>query len=156
MKVAKRFRWEGAHRLPWHEGGCQHLHGHSYVLFVEVEGQPDAQGMVIDFKVIKRIVQPLIAQWDHATLVAAADAPLRQALETLGSKHYVVPYDTTSENLCRYVADYLGTHGFAALREHGVATIRVRVQETETCYAEYSTAVAAFAGAEGRRAATHA
>ena len=34
MKVAKRFRWEGAHRLPWHAGLCRHLHGHSYALTV--------------------------------------------------------------------------------------------------------------------------
>ncbi|GAB5519389.1 MAG: 6-carboxytetrahydropterin synthase QueD [Rhodothermales bacterium] len=136
MRVAKRFRWEGAHRLPWHTGGCQHLHGHSYVMFVEVDGEPDAQGMLIDFKAIKQIVKPLVEQWDHATFVAEDDAPLRQAMATLGSKHYVLPYDSTSENLCRYVLDHMAREGAEVLQAHGVRSIRVRLQETETCYAE--------------------
>ncbi|MEM1128389.1 MAG: 6-carboxytetrahydropterin synthase [Bacteroidota bacterium] len=135
MRVAKRFRWEGAHRLPWHTGGCQHLHGHSYVLWVEVEGAPDAQGMLIDFKVIKRLLAPLIDAWDHATLVAETDQALREALVQLGTKHHVLPFDTTSENLARYAADHLVHEGAAALLEHRVHTLRVRVQETETCYA---------------------
>lgn len=141
MKVAKEFRWEGAHRLPWHEGGCAHLHGHSYRLVVEVEGLPDARGMLIDFKHLKRLVQPLVDAWDHATLVADADAPLRRALDALGSRYYVLPYDSTSENLARFVAEHLATEGAAVLRAHGITHLRVRVQETATCYAEAERAL---------------
>ncbi|MEM6648397.1 MAG: 6-carboxytetrahydropterin synthase [Bacteroidota bacterium] len=135
MRVAKRFRWEGAHRLPWHTGGCQHLHGHSYVMFVEVEGEPDERGMLIDFKAIKQIIRPLVEAWDHATLVAEDDAPLREALDLLGSKQYLLPYDSTSENLCRYVLDHMVNEGAEVLKAHRINRIRVRVQETETCYA---------------------
>lgn len=145
MKVAKRFRWEAAHRLPWHTGGCQNLHGHSYAMMVELEGEPDAQGMVIDFQDIKRVLKPLVEAWDHAVLVAADDAALAQAVALLGSKHFVFPYDTTSENLCRYVVDYLGREAFETLRHHRVTTIGVRVQETETCYAALTAPVAAYA-----------
>ena len=144
MKAAKRFRWEGAHRLPWHTGGCQHLHGHSYYMMVELEGEPDERGMLIDFKDIKRVLKPLVDAWDHATLVADDDALLLQAVELLGSKHFVLPYDSTSENLCRYVTDYLGTHARDTLLEHNVMTIRVRLQETETCYAELEVTVATY------------
>ncbi len=142
-KVAKRFRWEGAHRLPWHTGGCQHLHGHSYTMMVEVEGEPDARGMLIDFHDIKRLVGPLVKAWDHATLVAEDDQALRQMLEQLAMKHAVLPYDTTSENLCRYVAEHLQREGAVLLRQHHITTIRVRVQETETCYAEVAQTVGA-------------
>ncbi len=140
-RVAKRFRWEGAHRLPWHTGGCQHLHGHSYTMMVEVAGTPDERGMLIDFQEIKRLVHPLVQAWDHATLVAADDTELRQALERLEMKHAVLPYDTTSENLCRYVAEHLAHEGSETFRQHHITTIRVRVQETETCYAEVEQAV---------------
>jgi 6-pyruvoyltetrahydropterin/6-carboxytetrahydropterin synthase len=136
MTIAKRFRWEGAHRLPWHEGGCQHLHGHSYAMTVELDGTPDARGLLLDFKDLKAILKPLVDAWDHATLVAADDAALRQAVELLDTKHAVLPFDTTSENLCTYVADYLERAGAETLREHGITAIRVRIQETETCYAE--------------------
>lgn len=145
MKVAKRFRWEAAHRLPWHEGACRHLHGHSYRLMVELTGTPDARGMLIDFKHLKRLVTPLVDRFDHATLVAEDDAPLRAALEQLDSKHVVLPFDATAENLCTYVVDHLGRTGYAVLADHGVTHVRARLWETETCYADLERPLAAFA-----------
>ena len=38
MRVRRRFRFEAAHELPRHPGKCRKLHGHSYELFVVVEG----------------------------------------------------------------------------------------------------------------------
>lgn len=143
MKVAKRFRWEGAHRLPWHTEGCQHLHGHSYQLWVELTGEATSQGMAIDFKAIKDILAPLITAWDHAILVDEADQQLLAAIDLLASKHYVLPYDTTSENLCQYVADYLLTHAAEVLATHDITAIGVKLQETETCYAELTVPVVA-------------
>ncbi|GIV03610.1 MAG: 6-carboxy-5,6,7,8-tetrahydropterin synthase [Fimbriimonadales bacterium] len=144
MKASKRFRWEAAHRLPWHTGGCQNLHGHSYEMWVELEGTPDDRGMLIDFKDIKKVMGPLVEAWDHAVLVADYDAELKQAIEILGSKHFVFPYDTTSENMCRYVADYLGHEALDVLLSHNISSIRVKVLETETCFAELEVAVAAY------------
>lgn len=136
MKVAKRFRWEAAHRLPWHEGQCKYVHGHSYRMMVEVEGETDDRGMLIDFKHLKRVLKPLIEKWDHATLIANYDKELREAIESLGSRYYVLPFDSTAENLCTYVAHFLGTEAYDVLKKHRVDAIRVRVYETETCYAE--------------------
>ena len=144
MKAAKHFRWEGAHRLPWHEGACRNLHGHSYRMTVEVEGEPDARGMLVDFKDLKRALQPLVDAWDHATLVADGDDALLDALRSLGSKYAVLPYDSTSENLCRYVADHLGTEALDASMLHRLTMIRVRIQETETSYAEVEVPVEKF------------
>jgi 6-pyruvoyltetrahydropterin/6-carboxytetrahydropterin synthase len=141
MKVAKRFRWEGAHRLPWHTEGCQHLHGHSYQMWVELSGEVPAQGMFIDFKEIKTILDPLVSAWDHAILVAESDEQLLAAIDLLASKHHVLPYDTTSENLCQYVADYLLTQASDLLVAHNIGTIKVKLQETETCFAELEVPV---------------
>lgn len=136
MKVAKRFRWEAAHRLPWHEGQCRHLHGHSYRMVVELEGELDGNDMLLDFKHVKRILKPLVEKWDHAVLVSEDDAELREAMEGIGSKTYVLPCDSTAENLCAYVADYLLEHGREDLIEHQIDRVTVRLEETETCYAE--------------------
>lgn len=144
MNVAKRFRFEAAHRLPWHEAECKHLHGHSYRMTVEVEGEPDDQGMLIDFKYIKEVLSPLIERWDHATLVAESDTDLLQVLGHLDTKHVVLPYDTTAENLCHYVADFLGTDGYEVLSSHDVTALRVRISETETCYAEVERSLSAY------------
>lgn len=145
MKIAKRFRWEAAHRLPWHDGACRNLHGHSYRMTVELEGTPDAHGMLMDFKHLKRALQPLVEAWDHAVLVAEADAELRRVLAPTDWKHAVLPFDTTAENLCAYVAGYLCQTHAALLRARRVHTVRVRLAETETCYAEAERAVPARA-----------
>ena len=136
MKIAKRFRWEGAHRLPWHDGACRDLHGHSYEMFVEVEGELDDKGLLMDFKHLKRALMPLIDAWDHSTLVATNDTELLGVMKDTGWRHAVLPYDTTAENICIFVADYLITSSRDLLLERKVHTVRVRVSETETCYAE--------------------
>ena len=136
MKVAKRFRWEAAHRLPWHAGECANLHGHSYRMTVELEGTPDERGMLIDFKEVKRVLEPLVDAWDHAVLVAETDEELMQVVQQTGWKHVVFPDDTTAENLAAYVADHLRDEASDLLRARGVTSVRVRLAETETCYAE--------------------
>ncbi len=141
MKVAKQFTWEAAHRLPWHAGDCKNLHGHSYKMTVEVEGEPDERGMLIDFKEIKKILAPLIDDWDHATIVAEDDIDLRYAIQKLGSRLALLPYDSTAENLSRYAAEYLMNQGNEILRARNVHNIIVTVRETETCYATFACPV---------------
>ena len=141
MKVAKRFRWEGAHRLPWHEGRCRDLHGHSYEMFVEVEGEPDEQGMLIDFKHLKRALAPVVEEWDHATVVAESDAKLLGIMRESGWRHVVIPYDTTAENICVFFADHLVNKHRSLLEKRRIHTVRVRIAETETCYAEVERSV---------------
>jgi len=141
MTVAKRFRWEAAHRLPWHEGDCRFVHGHSYRMMVELEGEPTADtpggaSMLIDFKHVKRLVAPLVDAMDHATIVNASDTDLREAMDALGSKTYVLDGDSTAENLSRHVAETIRREGHDVLRRHGVTDVRVQLWETETCYAE--------------------
>ena len=53
MKVAKRFRWEAAHRLTDHPGACKSIHGHSYEMTVILSGDVDENGMVVEFADLK-------------------------------------------------------------------------------------------------------
>jgi 6-pyruvoyltetrahydropterin/6-carboxytetrahydropterin synthase len=135
-RVAKRFRWEAAHRLPGHAGLCRHLHGHSYRMTIEILGEIGADGMVMDFQDIKRMVGPLIDAWDHATLVAEQDQELLEILQRTGWKHYVMPTETTAEHVASYAADHVCSQGGDVLRRAGVRHVRVRLEETETSYAE--------------------
>lgn len=156
MIAAKRFRWEAAHRLPWHEGDCRFIHGHSYRMMVEVEGEPteDTHGgtsMLIDFKHVKQMVEPLVEDMDHATLVADYDTELKEAVSKIGSKIYELDVDSTAENLAEHFADHIGESGWEVLRKHGVEIIRVKLWETETCYAEVEKDVMEYAEAPKRR-----
>jgi 6-pyruvoyltetrahydropterin/6-carboxytetrahydropterin synthase len=110
---------------------------------VEVEGEPDERGLLIDFKEIKRILAPLIEDWDHATLVADDDIDLRYALEEMGSRMALLPYDSTAENLCRYAAEFLVREGGEVLRARRVQQVTVTIRETETCSATFECPVSA-------------
>ena len=68
MKIFKEFRFESAHRLPNVPEGhkCARLHGHSFLVKVEVEGPIGADtGWVMDFAEIKRIFKPVYEKLDH-------------------------------------------------------------------------------------------
>ena len=122
-------------------------------MMVEVEGEPteDTPGgtsMLIDFKHVKRMVKPLVEEMDHATMVANYDTELREALSKIGSKIYELNVDSTAENLAEHFADHIGESGWEVFREHGVETIRVKLWETETCYAEVEKDVLEYVVAE--------
>jgi len=69
MIVGKEFVFHAAHNLAGYNGKCENLHGHSYRLRVEVEGPVGADGMVMDFADIGRIVEEkIISVLDHSYL----------------------------------------------------------------------------------------
>ena len=109
MKISKEFDWEMAHRLLDHESGCRNMHGHSYRLLVEIEGEPDESGMILDFDHVGKILRPLIAELDHSFLCDERDTILIAFLREQKMKHKVVPFHTTVENLCRHFAAPLQT-----------------------------------------------
>lgn len=108
---------------------------------VVMEGEPDEHGIVIDFQDIKHLVKPLVDSWDHATLISESDAELIKVLEEMGDRAVVLPFETTAENLCRYVADHLVREGATLLRNRGIELVVVRIHETESCYAEHEVRV---------------
>lgn len=67
--VTRVFSFEAAHQLPWHDGKCQRLHGHSYRLEVTVTGPVREDGMVMDFAEVKEVVErEVIERFDHQYL----------------------------------------------------------------------------------------
>lgn len=73
LTVTKHFGFEACHHLPHYEGACHNLHGHSYKLDVTVGGSiikdGPKQGMIIDFKDLKKIVKDYVVdKLDHEDL----------------------------------------------------------------------------------------
>ncbi len=55
-KLTKRLKFEAAHRIPGHPGKCHNLHGHTYLVDVEVAGASlDELGILIDFNRLKEL-----------------------------------------------------------------------------------------------------
>ncbi len=71
VRLSKTFKFEAAHWLPCFPEGhkCRRMHGHSFRFDIIVAGEvPDEQGYLIDFGVIKGVVEPLVDQLDHYCL----------------------------------------------------------------------------------------
>jgi 6-pyruvoyltetrahydropterin/6-carboxytetrahydropterin synthase len=140
MRVTKEFSFEMAHALEGHDGACSRIHGHSYRLWVTVEGVPsdDAaspkQGMVVDFGDLKRIVaREILERFDHAFVVrrTAENSALVAALAAHYEGVRIVDWQPTSENLVRHFAELLRP-GLPA----GVRLASLRLSETESSFAE--------------------
>ena len=113
VTVTKQFRFEAAHHLPDYNGPCSNLHGHSYLLEVEVcktkytDKLCKYGGMVIDFGDLKRIVNSnVVDRLDHQYL------------------NDILPIIPTAENMVEWIADQLQTSAL------GESIYRIRLWET--------------------------
>lgn len=86
LSITKRFKFESAHHLPFHEGKCKGVHGHSYILEIEVTGiladdESGIHGMIMDFSDLKKIVHEYIVEvLDHQDLNLHFDNPTAEAM----------------------------------------------------------------------------
>lgn len=95
--VGKEFRFEAAHSLPHLPKGhkCANVHGHSYRFRVEILGDVDTRGFVIDYADISSAIRPIVDFLDHKNL------------------NDVFPFYTTAENISAWLfkqaSDRLGS-----------------------------------------------
>lgn len=70
LYLTKVVNLEIAHHLPDYDGKCRNIHGHRIKLEITICGQKDeTTGMIMDFKVIKEIIQRKIVDLlDHKNL----------------------------------------------------------------------------------------
>ena len=141
IRLTKEFSYEMAHMLEGYDGPCREIHGHSYKLFVTVIGAPcdnpqnPKYGMVMDFGVLKRIVNRLIVDvYDHSMLLRRTDSNVRLVaeLETHFEKVRAVDFQPTCENLVERFAALLSPE-----LPEGVELFSLRLHETATSYAEW-------------------
>lgn len=86
--VIKSVEFDYGHRIPHHNSVCRNGHGHRGKLDLYVEGPlvpegaaDSSEGMVIDFKEIKRVLdQEIVAKFDHRFLFAATDDKFKRLM----------------------------------------------------------------------------
>ncbi len=135
MKIAKEFHWEMGHRLPEHFGKCKNIHGHSYKMIVEIEGDVLESGMVMDYYDLKKIVKPIVEELDHAFMVYKDDTQIIIFLEEMNSKRMIVDFQSTVENICTYFLMKIKS----AIVHKNVSKLKVRIYESHDDYAEEET-----------------
>jgi 6-pyruvoyltetrahydropterin/6-carboxytetrahydropterin synthase len=137
MKIAKEFSWEMGHRLPFHEGLCRNIHGHSYKMVVELIGEVNESGMIIDFYDLGKVIKPIIENYDHAFLCWENDKPLLEFLEKYDMKRVIVSYQATVENICNDLIQVI-YKGLKKLEGYYFEKLCVKIFETPNSYAENS------------------
>ena len=132
--IRKLFKFEAAHVLESaYSTECKCIHGHSYIVevFISSESLND-DGMVIDFKKLKEIINPLIEKWDHALIVP-------NSIKAPGDNSVFVDFNPTAENMAKYLHSWVGIKVAVRLAKQGKFKIKVRVHETDTEWAEYES-----------------
>lgn len=141
IRLTKEFSFEAAHALEGYDGACREIHGHSYRLFVTVKGTPSQDGadpkcgMVMDFGVLKRIVnEEIVSRMDHAFVVrrSPGNEALCRALGDRFRRIVEVDYQPTCEMMLADFAERLKVR-----LPQGVALHALRLHETATSFAEW-------------------
>jgi len=135
IKLGKDYVWEMSHRLPFHNGWCKNIHGHSYKMRLELVGELDENGMLIDFYDIDKVVKPIITQYDHSMLVDEKDEKTLKFLRENDFRYVAINFTSTSENIAIHFAKQFAEE----FRKHeNIKELSVRVYETSDAFAEYS------------------
>ncbi|MEM1668367.1 MAG: 6-carboxytetrahydropterin synthase QueD [Ignisphaera sp.] len=117
-RVGVREYFSAAHRIENHQGPCRNLHGHTYIVDVEVESNSLSEmNMVIDIILLKKIARDAIEVLDHTYLN-----------EVFRDKN------VTSELIATYILERICT----SLKALGITFlgIKVRIYESPTSWIE--------------------
>ena len=138
LRITKEFRFEGAHALTGYDGRCRNLHGHSYIMYVTIKGEPlngttsPKEGMVIDFKLLKSIVnENIIDIFDHA-LILRKDAALAEEIAQEYENVVIVDFQPSTENLICLFAETIRKS-----LPQGVELHSLKLHETAGSYVEW-------------------
>lgn len=140
LRLTKEFSFEMAHALMGYDGACREIHGHSYRLFVTVEGMPCTNeehpklGMAVDFGDLKRAVsEAVVGRYDHSFMIrrTAESEEVIEVLERHFSKIYAVDWQPTCENMVRHFAELITPR-----LPEGIRLVGLKLHETATSYAE--------------------
>ncbi len=120
MKIFWERTFDSAHRIFRLNSNCRFLHGHTYRVKAEVEGELNSQGMVVDFGLLK---EKIIELFDHKVILEMSD-PLLPKLKEAKEKIVAISSPPTAENLSILIAKIILSSG------ENLTKVKVEVYET--------------------------
>lgn len=122
FEVTVEAGFSSGHYLRNYRGKCENPHGHNYKVFVTLKGSElDAAGLLLDFKLLKQVMRPVVEYLDH------------QMINDLKPFDEVNP---SAENLAKYFFDNTATQ----LDEMTGGRVKVKdctLYETDVSFARY-------------------
>jgi 6-pyruvoyltetrahydropterin/6-carboxytetrahydropterin synthase len=114
--------FSSGHYLRNYQGKCENPHGHNYKVRVTLAGKElDGTGLLLDFKLLKTVLRPVIDRIDH---------------QMLNDLEPFIALNPSAENIARYFYDETA----AQLAEMTQGRVRVKdctIWETDTTTATY-------------------
>ena len=104
--LTKRFEVPMAHRLSKLEGSrCVNFHGHNIELEITIKSEfLNSNDMIMDFSILKKIVNETIDSWDHGLFINKTDI---DKISIMSGIIHTFSQDPTSEVLCKFLYDKL-------------------------------------------------
>lgn len=112
-------RFSSTHIIPEYKK-CGRLHGHTYAVHIRLTGDPDENGIIIDFSFLKELIKEIINELDHRILIPKNSKVVKfnknsNIIEmTSLDKKYIFPSEdcillpissTSAENLANYILE---------------------------------------------------
>lgn len=117
LKIISQFG--SAHQLREYKGKCENLHGHNWKVEVFVQGENLGQdGLLIDFKLVKKATEKVIDRLDHTFL---------------NDLDYFKEVNPSSENIAKYIFNEISQN----LNGPGITVNRITVWESDSACATY-------------------
>lgn len=141
IRVTKVFNFEMAHALQGYDGLCSNIHGHSYELSVTIKGSPEENtaspklGMVMDFSVLKKIINDtIISKFDHTLVVKKGSLNIEdlKSKNAMFNRFIEFDFQPTSENLLIYFADEI-----RKILPKSLMLFSLKLRETNSSFAEW-------------------
>ncbi len=115
LTVTRIFHFDAAHHLTSYHGKCERTHGHTYRVDVSIKGCVGKEGLVLDFLILKDIVnRKVITFLDHTDLNLQFSQP-------------------SAENIAIWIWDQIQDD----IQQLGVELKEVRVYETPSNFVSY-------------------
>ena len=114
--------FSSGHYLRNYKGKCENPHGHNYKVRVTLMGSElDEAGLLLDFKLLKQVLRPVVERIDH---------------QMLNDIEPFIELNPSAENLAKYLYDETNLH----LKDVTNGRVRVKdctIWETDTTTATY-------------------
>ncbi len=123
FEVTVEAGFSSGHYLREYRGKCENPHGHNYRVLVTLAGaELESNGLLLDFKILKDILKPVVNYLDHQMI------------------NELPPFDTlnpSAENLAKYFFDETNRK-LGEVTNGRVHVKRSTIFETDTSQATYS------------------
>ena len=117
LDIVREF--SAAHHLNGYPGNCANVHGHNWTVQIFIRAEKlDSVGIAMDFKILKKELDEVLATLDHKDLNAHEE---------------FMDKNPTSENLAKYIYTFLGSR----INDGNIRIHKVRICESPTSGASY-------------------